>query len=94
MPGLDVSLVTKTLQGGESRNGNGACLFERNVLRLCDQGSFENTDVLGDRSIRRAENVVAWFELGDVLSHGLNRPRAIDPEAGVLWLTHSGNGTH
>src|SRR5438270_12166926 len=78
---LNVSLVAKTLQRGKSGHCDRGRLLEGDVIRLRHQCSLRSTDILRYRSISRAENFIAWFELGDIFPHRLHRARAIDPEA-------------
>src|SRR4051812_29642839 len=90
----NVSLVAKTLQSGEPRDSDRTGLLERDVSWLHDQCPFGGTCIFGDRSVSDAENFIARFKLSDVLTHGFDRARAIDPKARVLWLTHSAKRTH
>src|ERR1035438_4361531 len=59
----NLSLVAKTLQGGECRDAYRSRLLERQVIRLGSQRGFGGTDVLREGPTAPAEHLVARFEL-------------------------------
>ena len=89
MPGLDPSLVAKTLKGRHSRNGHGRCLLERHVRRF-ERDALANADVLGERPALRAEDLVAGVELRHVFADRLDRAREVDTKGLVLRLAEPG----
>src|SRR5713226_5030429 len=80
---LNLPLVAKTLQGGESRHGYGSRLLKRHVIRLHDQCRLGSTGILGKGPTAPAEHRVARLELRYVPADRVNlaghiTPRPID----------------
>ena len=69
-------MVAQALQRGESSDGDGRGLLEREVRRFpCN--SLLHADVLGERSVSRAKRVVTRLEVGDVLADRFHGPGEI-----------------
>src|SRR5262249_1604285 len=89
---LNSSLVAKTLQGCECREGYRSCVLERDIVRLHDQPRRGRAHVLSEspladpgfyaRSMRipdtDAEHFVAWFEPRDVRADCFNLARHVN----------------
>src|SRR5437773_223186 len=87
LPGLNVSFITKRLQRRDARDVDRSRLLKCDVCRLDRDGSIRAwTNVLGKGTSSSAEDIIAWFELGDVFAHGFNRAGKIDAQSCVLWL--------
>src|SRR2546426_4301825 len=62
LPRLNLSLVAKSLQGGECRYRDRSRLLKRYVLRLAGQCCLGSTSILGKGAWARAEHLVTRFE--------------------------------
>src|SRR5438552_6378164 len=63
LPRLNLSLVAKTLQRGDSRQGYSSGLLKRRVIRFHDQCRLGSIRILGKGPAAQAEDRVAWLEL-------------------------------
>src|SRR5207302_11110863 len=72
LPRLNLPLVAKALQCGQSRDRYGSPLLERHVVRLDGQPRLGSAHVLGEGSAAPAEHLVARFESGDVAADRLD----------------------
>src|SRR5882724_12579276 len=90
LPRLNLSLVAKGLQSRDASYVNGRRLLKRHVGRFqrdCPLGA--PTYILGERPASATEDVIAWFELGHILTDGFNCPRKIDTKLYVLWFAQA-----
>src|SRR5258708_5783271 len=76
---LNLSLVAKTLQGGESRHRRRARLLKRHVMRLHRQCRLAGARILCKRPRARAEHLVARLELRNVPADSFDLARYITP---------------
>ncbi len=95
LSGLNVSLVAKTLQCGDTGDRNRAGLFECNVGRFHHDRSIGlDANVIRHCAVLRAENFVVWFEVCDIFPNYLNDTGEIGPESDVFGLAHPSHWTH
>src|SRR5436309_10358483 len=87
LPRLNFSLVSKRLQRRDSSYIDRSRFLKREVRRFQRNCSVRAwTNVLGKGTSSSAEDIIAWFELGDVFAHVFNRAGKIDAQSCVLWL--------
>src|SRR6266567_155387 len=79
LPWLNLSLVAKTLQGGESRQGHRSNLLKRRVIRFQDQCRWGSICILGKGPAAQAEDRVARLELRYVTAGRFDLARHITP---------------
>jgi hypothetical protein len=82
---LDASLITKTLKGSECRDWHGCCVLKRTVGWLQSHVILLSAHILGKGPSARAEDRVAWFELGYVLADRFHSPCDIVAGDLALW---------
>ena len=79
LPGLNLSLVAKTLQRSQSRHRHCRCLFECKISWFQREFGFASTYILRESgAVSGAEHFVAWFELGYVLANRFDFAGKID----------------
>ncbi len=91
LSGLDLCLVTQTLQGGGCCHRSRCRLLERQTLKFWRQAILLSDGVLGERSGRRPKYLVARFESDDVLADGLDHAGEVDASNRGLWPTETGH---
>src|SRR5258706_16309905 len=79
LPRLNLSLVAKTLQGGDSRQGYRSGLLKRRVIRFQDQCRLGSICILGKGPAAQAEDRVARLELRYVTADRFDLARHITP---------------
>src|SRR6266404_6823418 len=79
LPRLNLSLVAKALQGGESGQGYRSRLLERRVDRFHDQCRLGGICILGKGPAAQAEDRVARLELRYVTADRFDLARHITP---------------
>src|SRR6266853_6869954 len=89
LPRLNLSLVAKTLQGGERRDRHRSRLLKRHVVRLHDECGLGRACILGQGAAARAEHFVTWFELRNVRAHRFNHAGHIAAQSWVLWFAQA-----
>src|SRR5207245_10081820 len=95
LSGLNVSFVAQTLQRSDSGDSDRAGLLERNVGRFYhDRAVGLGANVIRHRSVLRAENFVAWLEIGYIFPNCYDDAGEIGPESRVLGLTHPAHRPH
>src|SRR5439155_10615791 len=90
LPWLNVSFISKALQGGESRLRDGCGFLKRESGRFQDQCSFRNRDIFGKTAKTMldcvCEYLITWLKLCDVAANRFNPPRNVRSEYRVLWF--------
>src|SRR5580693_256609 len=83
-----MAVVPKGLQGRDSSNRQGCRFLKREIRALPDQCFLQPAGVLRETSQTRGEKVpedlIARLKTLDIASNGLNLPRDVGPEDGVL----------
>src|SRR5512140_2019871 len=81
LPGPDLSIVAKTLQGRESRHGHRRRFFKRQIGWFQHQSILSDTNKLGESSeAPAAEDFVPRLKLPDVAADRFDLPRDIRSE--------------
>ena len=78
LPGADMSLVSKALQGGLGRDGHRCGLFERDAGRLRHEVPLLAGHVLGEGPAAHAEDPIAGLKLLHVRADLFHLPCHID----------------
>src|SRR5215467_393396 len=89
LPRLNVSLVPKTLQCGESRDRHGSRLLKRQVCRFDGQSRLGSTNVLGEGPFTYTEHLVAWLELHYAPANCFHLAGHINAGSCEPWLAQS-----
>ena len=87
LPRLNLPLVAKALQGGESRQRYRSRLLKRRVIRLHDQRRLRSTCILGKGPAAQAEDRVARLELRYVTADRFDLACDITPGSSALRFT-------
>jgi hypothetical protein len=85
LPGSNVAVIAKRLEGDQAGHGDGSSLFESEVSRLHRQRAFGNGRILGKRAHAPAEDLVTWAEPWMLLPT-VSTCHATRTSDTVLWL--------
>src|SRR5439155_14351538 len=89
-PRLNLSFVAKTLQRSDARYVDRSCLFKSDVSRFqCDCPLSAPTYILGEGPAFATEDIIAWFELRNILTDRFNCSGKINAQSRVLWFAQA-----
>ena len=89
LPGSNIAVIAKGLEGDEPGHGNGRGLLEGEVGRLGRQCVFGDGCVLGKgptEPTAPAEDLLTGLKAPHARADGFDRPSHVRPSDGVLWL--------
>src|ERR1700693_1114964 len=84
LPGLDLSLIAKTLQRGDCRHRDRGSFLKRTIRRFQRHCVFRNRCVLGTTSRLCPEHLISWLKLGYVVANGFYSSGDIIAESRVF----------
>src|SRR6266700_3323787 len=92
---LNLSFVPKSLQRRDASYVDRSGLLKCQIGRLQGHASIRtNAYVLAESSSSSTEHLVTWFELCHGFADCFNRPRKVNAQSCVLWLTQPNPEPH
>src|ERR1700730_1990001 len=81
LTGLNFSLITKRLQSGDARDVDRSRLFKSDASGFqCDCALGAPTYKLGKGASSSTENIIAWFELSNILTDRFDRSGKVNAQ--------------